>query len=296
MIFRTHIGVEKIFILGAGASVDYGLPTWDDLRSLLEKRILETPKSTYEHRIDLLNWLKLVGPNCKYQTIDQCIEKESLVHDKGHEVENQLFLIMKDLFDEISQKKANEGWIGLLNRKILKNRDLRLERQIAFVNYNYDNILDNYFLNFSNLHEKERRLKYKRGLKQLSGSPIDALYPHGNFYSPRENSPMTKHIETMKSEDPEFIDAVSCYESDPHEIITGDRSVDIELYILGLGAGLEVNLNNIEFHNDISRIHITIRQDKKIDKITSYLQRKFNISLAKIYIYEDCEDLINKCF
>jgi hypothetical protein len=67
---------------------------------------------------------------------------------------------------------------------------------------------------------------------------------------------------------------------------------------LGLGGGLEVNLDNIDFNNSVSEIHITIKNNNKQDseKVINFLTEKFKILPSEIKIYKSCDDLIDNCF
>lgn len=93
MRFKPYPWIQHILILGAGASVDYGLPTWMGLDTLLTETVND-PKSTYKHKAEIVNWVNSVGKGRKYPTIDKCIQEESALNfSKGHEIENEIFLV-----------------------------------------------------------------------------------------------------------------------------------------------------------------------------------------------------------
>lgn len=300
--------IEHILILGAGASVDYGLPVWSDLDLLIKEKISKD-EANYQYKKEMLNWIDKVGKEKekKYDTIDECIAEESMSQEylddseqeclDGSEIENQMFRVIKDIFNEAYKKDA-KGWIRVLNEKILKGKE-RLERKIAFINYNYDDVLDKNFLIFSYLPLKLQRYNKRERLNTLSKVIACALYPHGCFFSKQEleNTPhIKKHIDTMKSHDEKHLDVVSCYESKTHVIEKYDHGGTIKLYLLGLGGGLKINLNSIKFKIPISEIHVTIKDNSMKDKVMEFLSKEYKIPKTEINVYTTCEELVEKCF
>jgi hypothetical protein len=292
-IDKTHI-----FILGAGSSVDYGLPIWKELSNLIKTKIGNDNDGLYKYRKEIIDWLDKVGDNKKYETIDECIASESVskdYHSNGHEIENEIFRVVKDIFEE-SYRDNEAGWVRKLNEGIKNNRGLNIENRIAFINYNYDDVLDKNFLNFDYLPTKHKIFNYKDRLGVLSGTRVSCFYPHGHFLS-KYNSPCVyKEKDTIKSRNEEFIDAVSCYESKNHTVSTYNLNEKISLYILGLGNGLMINLNHLNFKNKISNVYVTIKDENLKDWAINFLSEKFEISQAEVKVYKDCCGLIDNCF
>lgn len=288
--------VKHVLILGAGASVDYGLPVWRDLSDLAKKEIITDTKNIYKHKKEILEWLEKVGANKEYDSIDRCIEKESTSskYPDGSDIENELFLIMKSIFDKM-YKSNDQGWIRTLNEKILNSKKEDFENSLFFVNYNYDDVLERNFLNFSYLHKKHYKYKYRLRLTALSTTVVDALYPHGKFSKNEEDgSHISIRKQTMKSHQEEDLDVISCYDGEQHDIFNY-TNIAFELYILGLGGGLKTNLNNLRFpNNSIAKIHVTIKESSLRSDILRFLTERFQHS--EIIIYPSCEDLVSKCF
>lgn len=291
---------NNVFILGAGASKDYGLPIWKELDSLIKERLKGTGSNQYSRAKDILIWLYKIGERNEYKTIDECIEKESvsgIYHSDGDTVENELFRSIKDIFNEVYVEN-NEGWITRLSDKILRQPG-RFEEKIAFISYNYDDILEKNLLRFEYLPGKHSRLNYKSRLDQLSKARVPVLYAHGNFYSKPEvsqNSHTERHFRTIKSDVSGYIDAVSCYESYNHEIDHSVYANALNLYILGLGGGLRFNLSKLSINQPVSQIFVTISNASDDEEVIKFLNTKFKVSAENISIYRDCTNLIEKCF
>ena len=50
MTLEVNSSTEHILILGAGASVPYGLPAWKDLGSLIKAKITADKEDSYSHK------------------------------------------------------------------------------------------------------------------------------------------------------------------------------------------------------------------------------------------------------
>ncbi len=300
MIFEITGKVQHLIVLGAGASVDYRLPTWKELSPLISERVKSDTKGEYKFHKEILNWLDSIGEGKKYETLDECIVYEAVAsdfHDNGPDIENQIFLITKDIFDS-AYNENNTGWIRSLNEKILYNAE-QLESSIAFINYNYDGVLDKNFLDFDYLPAKNKLYLNKARLEKLHYATADVLYPHGYFSeeSTVRISHLNKHAQTMKDGNGNHLPVVSCHESFKHAVVPRFGNTNgHKLYILGLGGGLEVNLNNILFKEKISEIHITVWEGKNKNEIINFLSNKFKVSLELIHTYSSCNELIDACF
>ncbi len=300
MLFDLGVTKENILILGAGASVPYGLPTWNNLSRLIKEKVGNDKQSIYSNKKEIIDWVDKVGSGKKYETLDKCIELESVskeYHLNGHEIEDQIFRVIRDIFKE-SYKDSDDGWIRILNESILHERRDNLESRIAFINYNYDDVLDKNLLNFEYLPAKKRILKSKDRLGFLSQMSIPVLHPHGHFPFEKGSTHIPrlyKQSNTMKSADKNYIDVVSCYESERH-YVKRNGQYPIKIYLLGLGAGLQINLDNIEFANKVSEVHVTVKDTNLKATVVAFLSQKFKIPESEIKVYSTCDDLINACF
>ena len=304
---------NKIFILGAGASVDYGLPVWANLSSLISDYLGgETGKSS-QYKKEISEWLDLVGEDKKYKTLDECIyyESSSLKYkENGQDIEFEIFFILKGIFEKLYKKK--ESWIKNLNEKIRKKEGVDWYN-LFFINFNYDNVLADNILDYSYLSKTERERIYRSRIIELNGilnlsawQRIPCMHPHGLFdFSGRGF--LYEQSDTINNHDDSLLQAVSCYHGKNHEIIFSKDLQGADLCILGLGGGLKINLENLIW-NDISKInniHVTVKpnanktkqENEKVKKdIVSFLKDKFSLQEDNIKSYDDCVSLIDNCF
>lgn len=303
------VNQNKIFILGAGSSVEYGLPTWSSLNKLIEDYLVKNPDS--EFKSEILNWISLVGVGKKYDTIDKCIYEESTSRkykENGTLIENKIFDILEEIFRKI-YKENDFWWISLLNEKIRKKSGINIG-DIFFINYNYDSVLSNNILNFSYLTQKQRLIDRVRldEIELISKKPehyrIPCLYPHGRFEF-GENNYLYERIDTIKNHDYTMSQWVSCYDGKEHTIAFSHP--ENNLYILGLGGGLKINLKKLIFQDNINiaNIYITVRKEKNTpekdyqknkNEVIDFLVSHYGIQKEKVYVFNDCAELIEKCF
>ena len=297
---------EKHFlILGAGASADYGLPTWIDLVPLVIEKINDDKENRYNYKSEMLDWLNKIGDTPKpYKTIDQCMQIESVENKAdGLKIEDEMFSILAEIFDEKFEEDEDKEyeWINILNMKILANTNLATE--IAFVNFNYDGVLYENFLQFRYLSDKERTSLKGPQLERLTGVKAFTLYPHSYLFSKTKKGDFNRldiNSDTVKIGNGRAINATSCYDKphEPHSIQPRIYTDKAKLYILGLGGGLEYNLNNLNFSKSISisEIHVTITKKGERDKVKKFLTERYGVSMDKIKDYTSCKELINACF
>lgn len=307
MKFELHDEVKHLFILGAGASIEYGLPGWSDLAILLRERLDMKLGAENPLRNELLDWLNKVG--VKYDTIDECIAQESRsteYHDNGAHVEEALFCEIRVILEE-KYTYNNQGWIRFLNDAIINNYGIRNE--IAIINYNYDDVLDRNLLDFSHLGQKARMVDYVNRLESLSNIVVDCFHPHGHFDGFRSKN-INKSRDTTKTGIDDFTDVVSCFDSKKHSVrlpiitVAGAHGfpekrqpdTQMKVYILGLGGGLSINLQKMKFNLNISEVHVTDHGGKRKKEILEILSKEMGVSIEQIHIYEDCIGLVNSAF
>ena len=304
---------NKIFILGAGASVDYGLPTWNKLAGLISEYLSNQKDENYQYKKEILGWLDLIGEEKRYKTLDECIYHQTSSNEykeDGQDIEFEIFRILKEIFKHLYRKESS--WIKNLNEKIRKKEGVDWNN-LFFINYNYDSVLADNILDFSYLTKTERERIHRERIGELEHvkyatdyQKIQCLYPHGLFdYSDRGF--LNEESDTINSHNNSLLQSVSCYHSKKHEVLFTSDAQAIDLYILGLGGGLKINLDNIVFNDfgKIKNIHITLKKHSNISdleyqknkkKIMEFLTEKYGLLQENIFVYDNCVDLIERCF
>lgn len=299
MQIQLKSSVKHLFMLGAGASVDYGLPVWRDLSSLIKSKIAEDKEDRYKYKKEMVAWLDKVHLEEGYSTLDECIQKESVAREyrsNGAQIEDQIFRVIKEIFQD-AYSPNEDGWIRKLNHHILRGVN-NPENTVAFVNYNYDFVLDDNLFQYSYLPEKHQLHNFRDRLRELSSATAGVLYPHGSLFTNDEitgDAHVQRSLRTMKSGYSNHLDVVSCFESYDHSIIQ-EVGNSVKLYILGLGGGLEINLSHISIPFGVSEIHVTTRDSKIKDRIVKFLSDQYSVQASGIKVYSSCDELIEKCF
>lgn len=293
MNIKQRHSVDNIFFLGAGASVEYGLPTWNDLTEKIKGELLSDRGDRFFHKKELLDWVEKSGEGKKYPTIDECIKKESTLNRaEGDEIEIEMFSLIKEILAG-AYKPNQDGWIQRLNHKILQKN---LESRIAIANFNYDDVLARNLLVFDHLAKRERRWDYNVRLKELADSRLEVLYPHGNLFPVTGNeypAGIFQHIDTIKSGPDEPFNAVSCFDGKTHGF-SWDYGGNIRVLILGLGGGMQINLPKVELGRKVTEVHVTIHNPEKREETLKILQKMY--PLAGFATYADCAELIEAVF
>lgn len=168
---------------------------------------------------------------------------------------------------------------------------------MVFINYNYDYVLDDNFLNFEHVSAKDR-LRNNTHLDSLAYSSVRTFCPHGTLFPKYEKRPshIQKYFKTLKTDSQDLLDAISCYEDYYHTVKASNFNHSLrKIYILGLGRGLEINFEKINFTFPVSEIYVTIRnQALNGERIVSFLSKKFKIPPENIKVYNDCKKLIEE--
>ena len=302
--------INKIFVLGAGASAEYGLPMWDELVELIKEKLQdENFSEDIQFKKEILEWVDKVGEGKEYSTIDKCIQIESDTNsENGNDIEKEFFYLIQVIFEE-KFRNNKDTWITELNRLFLK--DEIKKKEIFFINYNYDIILQEEFLNFNFLSVKRKEGNNREKIESLNNNNlVQCFVPHGSFLE--RIGVLYKHLnyigKTFKTDGNYELDAISCYDSDDHYYIQNredrykryedNNFENFDLFILGLGGGLEYNLKKIQFNNPkdqfIDNIFITIQDESKQQEIKKFLNEKFLVPENNIFVFKDCKQLIQE--
>ena len=192
----------NIFVLGAGASVDYGLPVWDELKDLLIEEILNNGEVVISPDVTnrLRHELEDIGPGRKYETVDEMISAFEV--EENEEITGPFFEVVKGLFKSMSRPEC-AGWIETFvdknNLEILLNDKTNADSDYStvFINFNYDTLLLSRIVQFfKNIYENTSKLEIREWrLTHGDGSDFAAKFrdcaqaiyhPHGILYLLRD--------------------------------------------------------------------------------------------------------------
>ena len=187
----------NVFVLGAGASVDYGLPVWRDLRELLIEDIKKNGLSGFSIGASnrFLNELEQIGPGNKYETVDEVISNfdDEKVVFPGTTV--AIFEVVKKVFNSRAIAEG-PGWIETFVNQ--NNMEILLTNEVSnyptvFINFNYDTLLLSKIVQFFKLKcesaskSEIKQWRIQHGADSDFGEKFqhcakDIFHPHGILY------------------------------------------------------------------------------------------------------------------
>ena len=184
----------NVFVLGAGASVDYGLPIWCELSELLIRHIEENKAQIPAADVSiLLRELGQIGTGKKYTTVDQMISEFSRETTDFAETTAAMFKEVRTILEQ-RVRPETVGWI----ERFVKSNDLEIllrneatNNSPVFINFNYDDILllkiveffNGKYANTSNLTKAEWRANTGYNFEnRFKNCARDIFHPHGILY------------------------------------------------------------------------------------------------------------------
>jgi len=178
--------MKTVFIVGAGASVPYGLPTGMELRDLIKQdlpldfHVVDggTPEERkYNQSIIQKNFDDFqIAFEKAYSTIDQFISERR----KFEQISTRLiaaYLLPLEL-EALQKKVLADNWLGWICQKWHNNKNLFL-RNVEFITFNYDRIIE-YGL-YSHVCNSMEGMTFEVLHQRL---PITVRHVHGKFALP----------------------------------------------------------------------------------------------------------------
>lgn len=174
---------KSCFILGAGASRDFTLPLWDELKPLLIDRIAKAPKSPNSNSLKSF-WLDVLGNSSDDVTVDE------LAMDANNDDEFNFFQqkIEEILLEGEAKSHDPDNWASKLGRAVgeiftgdMKNAP-KYARNLSVVNLNYDRCFNHYYTKgiFESMMKRYKRQRITQGHYQLVQNEVEnVIHPHG---------------------------------------------------------------------------------------------------------------------
>jgi len=179
------ITTQTVFVVGAGASVPYGLPTGADLRTeVIQEGSREDAKEIYRPLISeplsiigLREALEATGP----LSVDAIIEHLPNLLEAGKAAMSRVLLAREgheDLF------RSGSDWIGYLFQYMAAPLDEFARNSVGFVTFNYDRLIEHKLtVALARLHGTS----YAKAWEQVRQLPIVHVYGQLGEYSPEPN-------------------------------------------------------------------------------------------------------------
>ena len=145
------ISQRTVFVLGAGASKDYGFPTGDTFRKDIISTLRTPPSGLINEIVPRIPFAKHLGDmldNSNLPSIDAFLEGADL-KDEAIKMCKKCIVHIIGTREPASLPLMNSGWYTTLWHKMYMgtnaNPDKLQQNQVSFITFNYDRSLENFF-------------------------------------------------------------------------------------------------------------------------------------------------------
>ena len=298
---------NNIIILGAGASADYGIPLWEELKDLIPKELKNDNSKVAGIVKEIIEKASKDNLTIDKALFDKLETIEEAAYNNCH---NLFFSTLEKIFNN-KRKMNTNGWlISFLEKNINLNNHYNFFKENIIINFNYDNILCAKLYNFfsqprdtkireearannksiENIKEKYSEIKDYYAYIDQYPTKYNIFHPHGRFSN-------------YETDDYNNGKPISCYDATGifkevnSKLFTLFGNKPLNLIVLGVSpTSLEYNLKKLEldFFKYRSKMHFTCFKEGELNTYLDYFKERFKLEDKNLIKYKDCLEFAEK--